>query len=374
MSNTLLITIDSLRTDHVEYMENTTDALSILDIPCFSAATNTPASFQSIIGGQYPDEMGIADQTSFVEEFDEHAVGITTNHLLSPSYAYDKGFNHFNSPTTDDVGIKQRFSRFLTPGSRLHTIGVRVWNLLQQTSSVLFQQSISRDFRRAEEVINEFKRQTTEHEDWVGWLHFMEPHYPYNPDNGELDRADAKSLSSRVHSSGSASPEEESTLQRLYKQEVIEIDKHLHEIWKYIDDDTEVVMCSDHGELLGENNQWGHPDEIHEKLIDIPIGLKNISKPSGEVCSLVDIPSLLCGHDFAQGQLQRDIAYVSTSNQNAVASATHIATGEDVTRHSDGTCSVSEHKLRRKLGSFSSEGTDRMDGIEEDLRSLGYME
>jgi len=95
---TLLVTVDSLRTDHVQFMPRTLAFLDDTHDAAFATSTATPGSFPAIIGGEYPAGNGLEPTASVTHEFDAHCVGITTNHLLSAEYDYATGFDLFTSP------------------------------------------------------------------------------------------------------------------------------------------------------------------------------------------------------------------------------------------------------------------------------------
>jgi len=108
---TLLVTVDSLRTDHVQFMPRTLAFLDDTHDAAFATSTATPGSFPAIIGGEYPAGNGLEPTASVTHEFDAHCVGITTNHLLSAEYDYATGFDSFTSPKGGGESLKERGNR-----------------------------------------------------------------------------------------------------------------------------------------------------------------------------------------------------------------------------------------------------------------------
>lgn len=117
MSNVLLVTVDSLRADHLGwygYERNTSPiideiASESLSFDAYANANATRASFPSIITSTYPLEYGgfdyLADKrmalaTSLSKA--GHATGAFHSNLwLSREYNYDRGFDRFYDSKSD---------------------------------------------------------------------------------------------------------------------------------------------------------------------------------------------------------------------------------------------------------------------------------
>jgi len=108
---TLLVTVDSLRYDHLQYMSATRSFLDDFHDRAFAACTATLGSFPSIIGGEYAAGGSLTTGTSVANKYSCPTIGITTNHLLSPRYGYDEGFEVFISPHNDGAGHSRKETR-----------------------------------------------------------------------------------------------------------------------------------------------------------------------------------------------------------------------------------------------------------------------
>lgn len=335
----------------------------------FAACTATLGSFPSIIGGEYAVDGALTADTSVASEFSCHAVGITTNHLLSPSYGYDEGFDAFTSPHNDETTsvLKQTLAKRFTIGSRPYRFANRLWGEIQNIRESLGE--VEKSFRPADSVVSEFLDSVDSYDEWFGWLHLMEPHYPYDPEEMSLSRAKAQQLTRKVIS-GDGTEGEEERVRELYRQEVIELDERLATLWESIPDDTRVVFCADHGEMLGENDLWGHPGEPRPELLRIPFGTRNT--PSvGEVASHVDIPTMLLGREHGAGTFDRSTAFATYADMKAAMNVEHIATTDRVWTF-DGD-PAEDPDLSRELDRFESSGVMKEDAIREDLEALGYV-
>ncbi|MGQ3410826.1 sulfatase-like hydrolase/transferase [Natrinema sp. LN54] len=364
---TLLVTVDSLRTDHVQYMPRTLDFLDDTHDAAFATSTATPGSFPAIIGGEYPAGNGLESEASVAHEFDAPSVGITTNHLLSQEYGYAAGFDSFASPKGGGESLKDKGAILLERGSLPYKVASWGYNRYQQLRSYV--EETEKSFRPADEVVDQFLTAVDGREEWFGWLHFMEPHHPYDPDGTDVDRATAQRVTRRVLSDR-GSEEDEALVRNLYRQEVSELDAALEALWDAIPDDTRVVFCGDHGELLGEDGLWGHPGEMRPELLNVPFGTHN-APDVGEVVSLIDVPTVLTGSEHRQGTLDREVAFAAYGDRKAAMTAEHIATDAGTYRLDD-VEPVDDPGLERELERFDPAYVVKEEALQEDLEDLGY--
>lgn len=364
---TLLVTVDSLRTDHVQYMPRTLEFLDETHDAAFATSTATPGSFPAIIGGEYPAGNGLESAASVAHEFESHCVGITTNHLLSQEYGYAAGFDSFTSPKGGGESLKDKGAILLERGSLPYKVASWGYNWYQQLRSYV--EETEKSFRPADAVVNQFLHEVDDREEWVGWLHFMEPHHPYDPDGAPIDRATAQRVTRRVLSDR-GSEEDEALVRDLYRREIAELDAALEHLWNAIPDGTRVVFCGDHGELLGEDGLWGHPGEMRPELLNVPFGMRN-GPNLGAVVSLADVPTILTGTEHGVGTLERDTAFAAYGDQKAAMNAAHIATSDGVSRLEDGD-PVDDPDLERERERFDPAYVIKEDALQEDLEDLGY--
>ncbi|QSW99704.1 sulfatase-like hydrolase/transferase [Haloterrigena alkaliphila] len=364
---TLLVTVDSLRTDHVQYMPHTLEFLDDTHDAAFATSTATPGSFPAIIGGEYPTGSGLEPEASVAHEFDARCVGITTNHLLSAEYDYATGFDSFTSPKGGGESLKDKGAILLERGSLPYKVASWGYNRYQQLRSYV--EETEKSFRPADDVVDQFLGEVSGRDEWFGWLHFMEPHHPYDPDGADIDRAEAQRITRRVLSDR-GSDEDEALVRDLYRREVAELDAALESLWDAIPDGTRVVFCGDHGELLGEDGLWGHPGEMRPELLNVPFGTRN-APDVGEVVSLIDVPTILTGAEHRQGTLDREIAFAAYGDRKAAMTADHIATEAGTYRLEDGE-RVEDPSLERERERFDPAYVVKEDALQEDLEDLGY--
>jgi membrane-anchored protein YejM (alkaline phosphatase superfamily) len=363
----LLVTVDSLRYDtFCEYMPRTQNFLEWKHDNTYSTGPNTGEAFPAIIGGEYPQKIGLIPGTSVASEFEEHCAGVSTNHLLSPNYNYNEGFDRFSSPAGDGGSIKDRAARHATQGSVMYQLGAKVWNAIEYITPTPFEPS----FRSASNVIIEFENILQDYDNWFVWLHFMEPHHPYEPPTA-ADRLQARQLSRSVIAGMETDDKKQEQVKSYYQQEVQALDKKLQRLWKSVSSDTQVVFCADHGELMGEDGEWGHIGTFKSEVLQVPLGGKNVQQP-GKLASLVDVPTLLLDREYNEGSLSRDIAYATNGREWAAIDGEDIAMPGGVLKLVDGS-ETENRKLKRAQSSFDIKTAALDEADTEDLEQLGYI-
>jgi hypothetical protein len=372
----LLVTVDSLRYDHYRHMSATREFVGESHPATFATNTATPSCFQSIIGGIYPGEAGVTPGESFVPKLGHgFKMGVSTNRFLSERYGYDAGFDRFVEPERDGTSLKDRVAANMTPQSTVYGIASRAYNAYQSLRGTVG--DASRDYRPAADVIGEFLdtvESEAEGDDWFGWLHFMEPHHPYNPDDAPVSRTEAQQITRRLLD-GRGSERDAELGRELYRGEVEELDDRLATLWDAVPDETRVLFCADHGELLGEYGEWGHHATMCPEILRVPMAGRNLPVELGDsaVHSLVDTPSLFSGEPHGDGDLTRETAFAASNGNHAAMNERHFANAEGV-RTLEGE-PASDRDLEVALEEWAataSEPVSKDQLPEDDLEALGY--
>lgn len=153
------------------------------------------------------------------------------------------------------------------------------------------------------------KRFVDDHENdpFFLYLHYQDLHEPYLRELHHVDEfaeshGESVSLGDWVtHREGPRSEWYNENVKNWgYDEMIHEADTQLADLVQYLDDknlleETSIVVTSDHGELLGERDMWGHPDLPYNPLFEIPlvvldedIGNESIASP----VSGVEVPKL----------------------------------------------------------------------------------
>lgn len=264
--NLLLITVDTLRADHLGCYGNKSiqtpniDALAdqgILFQQAFTPVPLTLPSHASILTGLYPPAHKIRDNGYFILD-DHHQTlaeilkkkgyvtgAVVAAFVLNSRFGLDQGFDFYEDTIVPDPNCNDPF----------------------------------RYERRADSVVSIA-------EDWLSnnmrekfflWLHFFDPHESYDPP-GPYKSAYAHSL---------------------YDGEIAFTDACLGQLFKKMEElkireNTLIVLTSDHGEGLGEHEEKTHSIFTYDTTLHVPLiinapGLKSAGKSFDFLVRTIDI-------------------------------------------------------------------------------------
>lgn len=305
LPNIVWITLDSVRLDHTSvggYDRDTTPVLSSLASEsagrsfssCFTHSTWTLASSASILTGLYPSR---------------HQVGYGGGNFLNneiPTVAErlsDAGYRTAcvsrNSYLSEATGLDRGFDRFtcISASSMLKAVGVRtalkfLANIRRHSSGL----NADTATHATPFLVNDVAKR------WVNdlsaapspyflYLHYNEPHRPYFPplpyldrytDDIEMSPEEAAEFSMHVHYNAEEyiangldfSDEEWNALKAMYDAEIAYTDEMVGRLVDHVrdrDDDTIVVVTSDHGQAFGERGMLTHMYILHDCLIRVPM-------------------------------------------------------------------------------------------------------
>lgn len=247
-TNTLLVTIDTVRRDRLDDYGGrrgatprlaafAKEALAFDD--CQASVPVTLPSHATILTGREPFEHGVRNNGTYVlpdeattlaELFAEqdYATGaVVASFVLSARYGVAQGFDHFDDDFSGGVA-----------GSPVPQ-------------------------RIAEEVSRRGLAWISAHraEPWFAWLHYFDPHDPYSPpapfDTRFADPYDGELAYMDAHLGGLFRE-----LERLG-------------LWK----ETLIVVVADHGEGLGDHGEDTHSLFVYRTTIDVPLWIKLPIRP-----------------------------------------------------------------------------------------------
>jgi arylsulfatase A-like enzyme len=241
-------------------------------------AVYTIASIGSLLTGQYPDRH---QSVSFADRLRDDVVTLPA--LLSRA-GYRTAAFPGNAVVSKPFGLDRGYQEFFP-----------VWegeDYSGHGDSVVaaFEKWISKDPAKP----------------FFAYVHFREPHFPYNPPppfdtqfstgplypDGLRDTPVVDELN-RKAASGEALPEE--TLARvrgLYLGNLAYVDGLVGKILSLLDDETIVIVTADHGEALFEHGFLGHNTQLYEESIRIPLLIRARGVASRRVPDLVQLIDL----------------------------------------------------------------------------------
>jgi len=280
--NVLLVTIDSLRADHV-YTDlaetHTFDSLAESGTAfdsAFAQGPYTTFSMPSMFTSKYPSQLTSID---FVEDVEGVLVegestipqrlaaagyttaGVHTNPLLSELFGFDVGFDHF------DDGLGGLSDRL--PG-RFALLADKVGRLMRRHPYVPADTLTDRAI--------EWLR-TNDAEPFFLWVHYMDPHGPYQSREGfqYLEKYRAEALWRKaVHSPDDVGQEERHRLQETYVEEVELTDRAISRLLDSFGDavgnrESMTVLTADHGDEFYEHGSYSHESKLYDELLHVPL-------------------------------------------------------------------------------------------------------
>ena len=245
--NVILITIDTVRADHLgcygakEIQTPTLDALARDGIVFERAVSQVPLTWPShaaILTGMYPFQNGVQDFTgqplearfrSVAQAFQSHGYGtgaVVSSFVLDRSWGLARGFDFY-----DDAFSAEAFA---------------------QKDLGLVERRAGESVTRALAWLQKPSRRP-----FFFWLHLYDPHSPYDPPEPYRTRY-------RVHP---------------YDGEVAYSDHELERLitWlkrKQLYDHSLIVFLSDHGESLGGHGEQEHGFFVYNSTVHIPLIVK----------------------------------------------------------------------------------------------------
>jgi arylsulfatase A-like enzyme len=272
----LLVTIDTLRADHVGAYGGPVptpaiDALAREGVLLLEACTPTPSTgpaHASLLTGLHPWRHRVLDNAVPVpDELPSLATwmrsaGFSTAAFVSSYIVHERfGFGH-------------GFDVYWFQPTEGYTWRGRPWD---------------RFWTRGELVVDAAIAWITSHagERFFVWVHLFDPHAPYDPPAGYRIAGDAAvSLEAKRLPPGVRDASQLASLIRSYRGEVGYADAQVGRLAEGLRrlgllDETALVVTSDHGEGLGDHGLLEHGANLHDELVRVPLVLRAPGLPRG---------------------------------------------------------------------------------------------
>src|SRR3954447_26646622 len=275
--NVLLVTIDTLRADHVgsygyhNASTQTIDALARRGVRFETAVAHAPLtgpSHASILTGETPLGHGFRNNSGFIlapevktvaQDFRNagyHTAGFVSGFPLDRRFGFDRGFETYDDHLPK--GNDRRRTPYVERFADATTDAVLRW----------FATASSREARQPAP--------------WFLWVHYYDAHAPYEPP--------AADLADRYRQSP-------------YDGEIAFVDRQLGRLLQTLDASGEtsrtiVLVTADHGESLGEHGEGTHGIFLYDATLRVPFILAGPQIAAGRVSrtiarSIDVLPTLL---------------------------------------------------------------------------------
>jgi arylsulfatase A-like enzyme len=302
--NIVLITIDTLRADHLScygYKRKTSPNIDkiaekgIIFKNVIAPSSWTAPSMASLFTSVYPINHGVQQgsvtnkKVYHQEVFSDELVtltevlrnngyttfGVASNLHLSENFGFARGFNYF------------KCLPFLPAPAVNKTVSV-------------------------------WKEKIKQSDKFFLWVHYIDPHWPYTsrkpwvekyfPEDQENDPNWLRKLP-KLHAQTVSflkkHPDSLPVLEALYDSEINFVDAYLGALFRTLelDSNTLIIITSDHGEEFLEHGQMGHGQNLHQESIQPPLIVKLPRNSKKEIVeeqyNLLDImPTILSILDF----------------------------------------------------------------------------
>jgi arylsulfatase A-like enzyme len=328
VSNALLVTVDSLRTDAVEPYGSAYDTPTLSAVAergvvfenAFAHGNWTPMSFPSILASRpvFADtgRIGVGGATTLAERL--HDAGVATggfnaaNGFLTEHWGYDAGFDVFDAFVrgADEGRASEFVAAHPTLGAWLQLLGSpfrRVGGILRGGADERPVTDASR-MLDVERAATSFVAETES--PFFLWVHYMDAHTPYVPAPRHLrDLSDrrvgtVRMLIAHVRTGLGRSVGDRTLadLRTLYQGAVRQVDASLERLLASLSeagvaDDTAVVVAGDHGEEFMEHGHLAHYPKLYDELVHVPLLIDVPGLPARRVTEHVGldaIPPTVC--------------------------------------------------------------------------------
>ena len=302
ISNVVLVTVDSLRTDAIGAYDESRHTPVIDDLAAdgtvferaFATGNWTPFSFPSILASRpvFADsgEIGVEDVPTLAGTLSEAGVGTggfnAANGFLTSYWGYDDGFDEFE-PFVASVG-SSIYSRYLATHPTVEAWLQLVASPIRRIRSKLAGNADDRPFLDTSRMFD-VENAATEflddaEEPFFLWLHYMDTHTPYVPAPRYIREVSDGFLGTHrmLHAhtrTGLGWDVDDRTLQELrtlYQAATRQVDDSIGRVLDSLsanglDDETAVVLAGDHGEEFQDHGHLAHYPKLYDELIRVPL-------------------------------------------------------------------------------------------------------
>jgi len=311
--NVLFVVMDTVRKDHLSvygYDQATSPGLEAVaeEATVFEEAV-APAPWTlpvhaSMFTGLYPSQHGASQENPYLEGVTTLAESLSDTHATAcySSNAWITPYTHL----TDGFDDQDNFFEVM-PGEFLSGPMARAWKTLNDNESLRrvadWMVSVGNRFHeyfansegadsKTPQVIDrtmEFVRGADDRDDsFFAFVNLMDAHLPYYPPEKyrrefapDVDSS-AVCQNSKEYNCGARSIDDDewADIQGLYDAEIRHVDAELERLFDWLKaeglwEDTMVIVCSDHGELFGEHDLYGHEFGIYDPLVNVPLLIKH---------------------------------------------------------------------------------------------------
>jgi len=408
MPNIVLITVDSLRRDAVgaygaDVETPHMDALAEQGAALDTAIANAPytaASFPAILFGQLTpnstkDTYRIEGESiaAALQAQGYETAAFHSNPYLGADYGYAQGFDTFEAFGGETVEMDSRINR-LKGFLKQHDI---LGKLVRVPYYYYTHWQGIKPFLDGEAINDAFVSWHRDVEEpFFAWVHYMDVHHPYMPEETAIPFWRHARIMRKMQQGQDLTAAEEEIAEQLYRKKVQEVDAYIGELVDMVDDDTLIVLTSDHGEAFGDHGFYMHRPRLYDEVLTVPLIVNQGDAVAADQYPLRTLPAFL--RHVAEtsmvdlGHLAQDTAYCICKDLDGDVSVAERTPDEKYIIHEGGEneCYAldtdpeereniiddrrdtdREGRIRDQIDS-GGETVQKSDAVKDRLRDLGY--
>lgn len=303
--NIIWIVLDSIRADRTPFGDHSRRTMPVLEdfasrsnslaTTCTSHGIWSLPSMASMMTGVWPSHHGtglynevLPDEfTTVAERLSERSyrtVGISRNAYFSSNTDLDRGFDEFHQVSLTDLFLQAGISG---TGAFLRNISKYSGGLTTE------KQKHSPDFLLTEILKDRVRELAEGTEPFALFGHYLGAHHPYYPspvfqetfevpgslsvsETAELAFQTTANVYDTIADPDSVTDQEWKAIRTMYDALIRQTDSLIERLITAIEgmdllDETILVITSDHGDLLGENDLVSHKLLLHDALTQVPV-------------------------------------------------------------------------------------------------------
>ncbi|RXK49095.1 sulfatase [Halorientalis pallida] len=336
--NVVLVTVDSLRADHVGcygYGRDTTPELDgyAEDGHRFSAAFThacaTRPSFPAIMTSSHPLMYGgferLSENRTLVSEvLSEQGYatgGFHSNLYLSAEFGYERGFDTLYDSRADP-SLMTRLRQAVKDNLDSDGLAYRALEKLYQGTEKAAGVDVGSYYVSAEDITDRALEWAADQDDRPTflWVHYMDPHHPYSPPEehqiySDISRREGVKLRPKMMENDEDVTEDElQTLIDLYDGEIRYTDAQIGRLLSSLEtqwDDWTAIVTADHGEEFRDHGEFFHQNRFYDEVMHVPlivydggssgthdemVGLMDIAPTAATLAGVETLPENFWGH------------------------------------------------------------------------------
>lgn len=327
MDDILLITVDSLRADHVSAYGYSRETTPFIDefatdgrtfTNAFSHAGATRFSFPSILTSSTAKMFGgverlSGDRTLISEVLHDggyRTAGFHSNAFLSGQLGYGRGFEKY-CDAQSETSTTARLRQYIKNSWNQDGIPFRTLKWLFDRTEQHAGVEVGSAYEVAEGMTDRALEWLSGIEDGpiFLWVHYMDVHHPYLPPDDYQTRFRNDPISDRravklrrrmLEDPWQLTASDKQDLIDLYDAEIRYVDSQISRLLEGVRDelgeDPITILTSDHGEEFGEHGQYSH-NTLHDEGIHVPLVIHDGTAANhDEIVGLMDVPPTIANY------------------------------------------------------------------------------